>query len=480
MKLELRTTNGSNRTIVGNRPSFGIAITTLIIAGLILGMSLTRAGDATDAQTLLRKVEELEQRVRVLERKSELEREASVEQAKSSPVISASADGFVIRSADTNFVLRIGGYVHADARVYPNSAPGTARETFLLRRARPLFEGTVWGQYDYRLLLDFPSGSAASVQEAYVNARWWREFQVQAGKFKAPVGLERLQMARNLLFVERGYATQLVPNRDLGVQLHGDILGERLNYRLGIFNGTADGASSSDLEAADAEKDFAGRLFAEPFRDAQPGVVRGLGIGLGATYGTRKGAPPKFVSPGQQTFFGYRSGAGTAAAPNVVADGPHWRLVPQGYYYHGPFGLYWEYALSNQRLRRDAGQSLRAERATTAWQVSASWFLTGEDNSWKPVRPRHPFSTRGGGWGAWEVAARIGRLSLDEDRFADFADPATAARRATSWGVGLNWHLNKNLKVNLDFEHTWFSGGTAAVLNRQGEDVILTRVQVAF
>jgi phosphate-selective porin OprO/OprP len=78
------------------------------------------------------------------------------------------------------------------------------------------------------------------------------------------------------------------------------------------------------------------------------------------------------------------------------------------------------------------------------------------------------------------VAARIGRLSLDEDRFADFADPATAARRGTSWGVGLNWHLNKNLKVNLDFEHTWFSGGTAAVLNRQGEDVILTRVQVAF
>ena len=38
-----------------------------------------------------------------------------------------------------------------------------------------------------------------------------------AGKFKVPVGLERLESATDIRFIERGFPTSLVPNRDLGV-----------------------------------------------------------------------------------------------------------------------------------------------------------------------------------------------------------------------------------------------------------------------
>src|SRR5204862_8365892 len=144
------------------------------------------------------------------QRQIELQNESSAEKAKATPIISAGASGFSFRSADSNFVLRVRGYLQADSRWYiDDAAAGKANDTFLLRRVRPIFEGTVWDKYDYRLMLDFGSGVTSSasndayVQDAYVNARLWPEFQIQAGKFKEPVGLERLQSGSNLLFVER-------------------------------------------------------------------------------------------------------------------------------------------------------------------------------------------------------------------------------------------------------------------------------------
>jgi len=170
-----------------------------------------------------------------------------------------------VRSADSNFVFKVRGYVQADLRFYADDYPGgTANDTFLIRRARPIFEGTVYDKYDFRVMLDFASGinsSAANngfLQDAYLNARFLPEFQVQVGKFKEPVGLERLQSGANLLFVERGYPTQLVPNRDVGVQLQGDLLGGLFRYEAGVFNGVADGGSG-DADVSDDEKDIAGR-----------------------------------------------------------------------------------------------------------------------------------------------------------------------------------------------------------------------------
>ena len=71
-------------------------------------------------------------------------------------IVTAGADGLTFRSADTNFVLRLHGYVQADGRFYPDDANRTApNDTFLLRRVRTIFEGTVFDKFDYRMMLDF-------------------------------------------------------------------------------------------------------------------------------------------------------------------------------------------------------------------------------------------------------------------------------------------------------------------------------------
>ena len=77
------------------------------------------------------------------------------------------------------------------------------------------------------------------------------------------------------------------------------------------------------------------------------------------------------------------------------------------------------------------------------------------------------------------MAVRVGQLELDDALFPEYADPASSARGATSWGLGVNWHWNKNVKLSLNYEQTDFDGGTSDLLEK-GEKVILARAQVSF
>jgi phosphate-selective porin OprO/OprP len=468
-----------------------VKLNKLIVASLVLAAqggvkTVWAQSPDVDVKALLQRVEELEQKVKIQDRRRELNDEAAAEKAKTAASVSIGAGGLQVRSADTNFVLKLRGYVQADARFYPDDAStGTRNDTFLLRRVRPIIEGTVAERFDYRLMLDFPSGSPTSagnnglVQDAYLNARIYPWLQVQVGKFKEPVGLERLQSGANLLFIERGYPTQLVPNRDVGLQVQGDVLGGGLRYEVGVFNGGANGGSG-DNEQADDEKDVAARLFATPFVKADNSWVRGLGFGVAGTYGEQDGALRSLVSPGQQTFFNYTTGTGAAGSPNMTADGKIWRVSPQAYYYVGPFGVFGEYVISSQEVRQTAGTAITVGTLrNTAWQVAASWFLTGEENSFKAVPPKNPFKFGNKGWGAFELTARYGELDVADDTFPFFASPTTSASKATSWGAGVNWHLNRNVKLSLNYDQTNFEGGNSPLLNN-GEKAILTRAQFSF
>jgi phosphate-selective porin OprO and OprP len=429
------------------------------------------------------RVEQLDQQVRILQRKQELEQEAAVEKAKTAPVVTVGYSGLQVRSGDSNFVFGLRGYFQADGRFGVGESSDVYNDTFLMRRIRPIFEGTLYKKFDYRVMLDFGSGQSSStsndgfVQDAYVNARFLPEVQLQIGKMKEPVGLERLQSGANLLFIERGYPTALVPNRDVGAMVQGDVAKQRLNYQVGVFNGVPDGGSS-DFQNLDDGMNFAGRLFARPFLGSDVSALEGFGVGVAGTYGSLNGPLRSYVSPAQQTIFTY---GGTGVNTNVVADGQQWRVTPQGYYYYGPFGLFGEYVISSQEVARSGSTPVVNPTGTLvnkAWQVAGSWFLTGEKNSWKPVNPAHPLFS--GGWGAWELAARIQGIDFDDDAFPVFANPDRSPTSALSWGVGVNWYMNRNLKLSVNYEQTHFDGGDQNPVTANDEQVILGQVQVSF
>ncbi len=89
--------------------------------------------------------------------------------------------------------------------------------------------------------------SSVVLYEAYMQLNYFSRVNLRVGKFKPPVGLERLQSDDDTNFIERGYPTLLVPSRDIGYQFSGDIVKRRVAYQVGVFNGVPDNGLSGSL-----------------------------------------------------------------------------------------------------------------------------------------------------------------------------------------------------------------------------------------
>lgn len=459
----------TNRTIIAT-----------LTLGALLGVQTASAQTPdVDVNALVQRLQQLEQQVKILERKGELDKEAAAEKAKVTPTVSIGTSGLVATSADTNFSFALHGLLQVDNRTFFHDGGIQANDSFLLRRARPIFSGTVFRDFDFQFTPDF-AGSTVQIIDAYLNYRYAPWLQVRAGRFKVPVGLELLQSDSVTFFNERSLPTSLVPSRDIGFQFWGEVGGGVLSYAAGVFNGVGDARSTGNSDFED-NREFAGRVFLQPFKNSKTEALRGLGFGVGGSWGdysvtNTTGLPNGngYVTDGQQQFFAYNP---TGAA--VVAAGSHWRLAPQGYYYVGPFSLLGEYTISGQGVRRNIAPFESATLKNTAWQVAAGWVLTGEDATFTGVTPRNPFDPHNGKWGAFQLVGRYAELNIDGDAFPLFANPLTSARAAQSWSAGLNWYLNKNLTIKTSYSHTTFDGG-GSVVTRQPEQVFFTRLQLAF
>ena len=372
--------------------------------------------------------------------------------------------GISLASEDGDFKLQIRGLLQVDGRLFfGDEVPGVDDE-FLLRRARLSFDGQFGPRLAFRIRPEASNG-VTSVVDAYVDWKLGDSVFLRAGKFKPPVGLERLQSANDLRLIERSFVTELVPSRDVGIEL-ADANG-LVTWDFALLNGVDDGRTG-DLND-DGEFEFAGRVFFEPIRPDDSGNSN-FGIGAGATVGDRAGTPllpllSGIRSPAQETVFRYRTGA-----DGTHADGRRVRISPQAYWYGGPFGLLAEWAQSANTVRRGAHSG---EIAHQAWQLSAEWNVTGQDTKFRGFPPA----------GTVQLVLQVSGLDIEDAAFEggteSFADPAVAVRSAKSGGIGINWFPMAGLKASLAYRHTAFDGGSTAG-DRPDEQVLLARLQFAL
>ena len=420
---------------------------------------------------------------------------------QSSPQIFAGPGGFSFQSADGANQIRFHGEFDFDGRFYNDElTPDGSRSTWLLRRARPILEGTFANIFDFRFNPDFAGGKTV-IQDAFVAARFNPLFVVTAGKFKEPFGLERLQLSPNNRFIELGLPSDLVPNRDLGLQVSGTFVFPTgtLTYQVGYFDGVADGTSTDANSTPDVDnndkKDWVARLFAQPFLRTDS-VFRYLGAGIAVSYANQVGSAANtlltsYKTETQRNFFGYD--AATTAAGATIANGERLRISPQAYYYFKRFGLLTEYVSESQDVSRTFGTGAnaltrRARLKPDSWQVGTTFLMTDDEATFGTVVPKRPFALDQPGWGALEFAARVSQLKLDSATFftpagtaADwFADPSAQAREATAWTLGLNWYLTQDVAWNLNYTRTNFDGGAPNGKDRADESAVFTRFQVAF
>lgn len=472
--------------------------TLLAIAVGIATTTWAQAADETST-VLLKRLEELDQQIKILGRKAEIADEAAAAKAKTAISAKADESGFSIGNSDKDnpFSAKLGILVQLDARAWINDndakqTPNRSQSnTFLLRRAQPTIDAQLGKFARARVQASFGSAGTLDLLESWLEVKPVDAIYLTGGRFKT-IGLEYRNSTAGLSFAERGLPTNLVPAYDIGVNVGGKV-GDFGTWELGFVNGSPDGATR--ITDNDDDKDGYIRIAVTPFKSGENDLLKGLTIHFGATKGFETGVTPTatannssltagYRSVSQATIFAYDNTAGSGAR----ASGDRTRLAPALEWYTGPIGLLAEWTSSGQEISRGTRNDIPVNN--TAWQVVASYVLSDDAKSAGGVRPKRAFDPANGQWGAFELVARFGELKIDDVVFSPtvatdrFANPTTQISKATSFGVGVNWWLNRNLKSQLSYDHTAFKGGgggTAAdPLDRETEQVVVGRLQLNF
>ncbi|MDP0498474.1 MAG: porin [Verrucomicrobiota bacterium JB022] len=381
--------------------------------------------------------------------------------------------GLVVEATDKSFNIRIRPRIQVDGNFFPDDDDGT--NGFTLRRVRPVIQG-VAGPVSWRFMPEL--AGTVRIIDAWGELELTDGLSLQAGKFKGPVGYERLQSFSKTLFIERGLPSVLTATREIGLQLNGAAFDDVVSWNLGVYNGTLDDTDQSNNANLSDGFDVAAGLSLRPFAHAEDSVFQGLTVGVAGSIGDEnvtiadsdRDARIRYRTSGRNTFFRYADGA--------LIDGDHTRLNAYASWYYGPVGVLTEWVRSSYDLTRGGvGQSVDSDGFT--FQVG--WVVTGEKASYEGVRPKNPFNPADGHWGAFELGLRYHTLEVGDEAFSGDATTRLArngsAQKAEGYGAVLNWTLTDNTLIALAYEVTDFSGQGA---DRSTEQVIQTRFQLDF
>lgn len=371
--------------------------------------------------------------------------------------------GFVFRSKDEEYELRVNGLVQADSRNYtqPNQSP--VIDNFDIPRTRIYFSGRLTKPIEYQISFQ-RSTNSLDVLNAYLNFRYDERFQLRIGRFRAPYTYDWAKPSIwEFLQPERSpFASNFGPNRQVGFMGWGNLFENRFEYAAGMFDGPRN--SYGDTNSA---KDFMAFVDYRPFFQTKS-AFKFLSVGGSTDIGDENNplSPAVLRTSTNATANGVNSGSGDAVDGipflafnnNVHERGQRalWELHAT-YFYKGLSVIgAWDSGFNDFAL---AG-ARPVHLPVSGWNVATGYLLTGETIEKRGlVEPLRPFDLRKGkfGPGAWELQARISTLAVGRQVFTSgLADPNLWTNSIQMVDAGFNWYLNKNVKVYFDWEHVLF------------------------
>ena len=454
-----------------NRHSVLLALGLLLL--LLWPSENARADEASELKQQIQeqsqKLREMQEKVDQLEARQRLKEKSLTEkieqvQEKQKEVGSGPSDfrvfwkeGLNFTTQDEQFKLKIGGRIQNDWMWIGEdeglkSDVGEQEDGVEFRRARLYFSGLIYDNLEYKLQFDFAGGDA-DLKDAYLGLTDFPIGKLRIGHFKEPFSLEELTSSKYTTFLERALPNVFAPSRNTGFMLYDSILDDRMTWSAGLFRDTDDYGEGVD----DGGYNVTGRITAQPIYEEKGARL----LHLGAGYSYRN--PDDSVRYRQRPEAHLTSrfvDTGTFAADQTDLLGLEAAWVD------GPFSLRGEYMFANVD-RIDSGANVDFD----GFYVQASYFLTGEHRRYKAssgtfsrVKPKENFS-RSGGRGAWEIAARYSELDLN--------DGSITGGKLSNITAGLNWYLNPNTRLMLNYIH--------ADKDDVGEaDMLLMRLQVDF
>jgi phosphate-selective porin OprO/OprP len=420
-------------------------------------------------------------------------------------IVQNAARRFLLQSADGAYSIGLTGDIQFDSGAYTDfhpdsrlSGPQQLSNGVNARRARIGVTGTAANNFAFALVYDAGNSSdqtAKGIETAQIIYNGLRGAAFEIGYSNTFFTLDQSTGSNDTLFIERASPSNIATNFNTGdarvnagVRLFGD------RYWVG---GYLTGPASGDSHTLTGERFGA---FERVAVQALSGPDYTVHLGLG--YDQLLRAP--------------NAGNGTANTLSL-SDQPELRIDPTSLLNTGTIGT-----LTNPVT---GGYVLNVETAATFrnlfWQAEfydygvdrlgvsnarfeggygqVSWTLTGEHHVYNPqsaayfrISPKTPFSLSQGGWGAWELAARVSYVDLDSNFQPGTALSTSPAavdggiQRAYTFGV--NWYPNDMVRFILDYNHVVYSKatGTAGTGLPLGApigakfDAVALRAQVAY
>jgi phosphate-selective porin OprO and OprP len=196
------------------------------------------------------------------------------------------SNGAYLKTADDRFSVKLNVGVEP-LFTYDYNEDDTDSTSFRIRRARIYLSGNVaypWLKYYTQITLE---GASAALRDAYLKATCLKWLQPQLGQYKVPFDREFLISGFGLELVERSNASsEFSLQRDMGLQLGGELMASHLTFEVGIFNGS--GANQNNVNT---DYMYVGRVVWMPFdrlgysQSAVDNPERPrLAVGLGLAY----------------------------------------------------------------------------------------------------------------------------------------------------------------------------------------------------
>lgn len=410
---------------------------------------------AATGDPLQDKLSQLEARIQALEaRNAELEEKAAFAEGRIEKVETRAAKGVQPNVAPTfadtsgQFSFKLRGVINADVAIFNERKGGYDYNSGTgFRRARLGVEGVAFRDFAYRLEADF-SGNAVTVTDAYLQYTAIKPFTFTVGQHKAPYGLEANNSDNFNVFLERGQFTNAFgtagAERRIGASTA--YQSDTINVAVGIF-GDSDAISRSNLAPAtptstpDESWGFNGRATWNPVLDT--GRVVQLGVSSYWRTSLKAGDTENAVRLTERPNIRVDN-SNIADSGVITGTDSLTYLGAEAALVQGPLTVVGEYG----RLRLNRPDL--ADVTFDGYYAFATWFLTGESRAFRNgnfdrVRPLRDLKA-GSGWGAVELALRYDRLDLSNTPVL-----ARAGGDSNSWTLAMNWYLNANAKVMVNW-----------------------------
>ena len=133
---------------------------TVVVGSLAVAAQPLSAAVVLATPTFEERITALEKELALLKRLKEVDQEVAAKKELETPITTIGKDGFAFKSKDGVFQVKLKGQVQTDGRFFVSDDTNKGTNQFLLRRARPSIEGTVYKYFDFRLMTDFGGGTA--------------------------------------------------------------------------------------------------------------------------------------------------------------------------------------------------------------------------------------------------------------------------------------------------------------------------------